>query len=832
MRNYQKNDPNIFGAARLWRFGIRRKMWATFGAIALMVVGTTLVSWSSYRETDRSMSGIVHHTLPLMTRLSGLAQMSQRMLALTPAVLMANDISGIERAAATFAQAQVQFADALTRLSTEADLLSDLSDMRAAAARIDADLSLLLSAQRQRIRLAASFSAINDQVDVLHQEYRLLSDMTVSARPRTRQFLLLTNRFLVGLAEIGRATSHEDLNELENRLRPALETMRMLLDQPDMQPLHQGASRIVRRLESIAFGDASLISLRGREITTRDVAAMRLTGITNAAHDLESIINRLLTRMEAQTVTERAETARKLDRSQFLLLSLGLMSGLGSLALAFVYLGHGVLDRLSNLGGAMRRIADGDLAHPIDTSSRDELGDMARDLSVFRDAMAKINHIASHDILTGLGNRAMLDTRITRLISEQRGGSLFYFNLEGFREITETFGHAAADEVLCVLAERLRLLVRPGDVAARIAGDRFVVAAPDLSVETDIMSFGSRLAAELKRPIRFEELDLEVDPFVGIARFPEDGHLSEILMHRADMAMRAGLEERFHGNCALYTATIGDHATRRKEIRTDLKHAIERGDFVLHYQPKMRIQTGRIEGAEALVRWNHPDRGAISPADFIPLAESSGLILPLGRWILHEACRQAQAWSKSEDTCMRIAVNISPVQFLRDDMVQAVRQTLDETGLSADLLELEITEGVLLHHEDNVAKRLHALRDMGVRLSIDDFGTGYSSLSYLKKLPVNTLKIDQSFVRAIEPGNDDARICTAIIGLAHDIGLEVVAEGIEWQNHIDFLNAESCDLGQGFFISKPLPAEKMSAFLDSWKAERLPLREVPAILPA
>ncbi len=826
MRDFDRHHP----AVRLWRFGIRAKMWAAFGAIALMVVGATLVSWSNYHETNGSMGRIVNRTLPLMSRLSALAQMSQKMPALTPAVLTATDIAGVERAAATFAFAQVQFSEALSRLEGEAEFRPDLASLRADAARVEADLTLLVSAQRQRIRLAASFAAASDQVDVLHQEYRMLADSGDAARPKARQFLLLANRFLVGLAEIGRIDTQEELDTLEDRLRPSLATMRGLLDHPDMEPMRQGAARIVMRMDGLAFADSSLIALRGREIMTRDVSARRLAGIAEAAHGLEDAIGRLQRRMEAQTLAERAETAEKLDRSQSQMLLLGVLSGLGSLAVAFFYLSHGVLDRLARLGSTMRRIAEGEIALPIDTSSRDELGDMARDLSVFRDAMAKINHIASHDMLTGLGNRAMLDTRITRHLAESRCGALFCFTLGGFREITETFGHATADAVLCRLAERLRASARPGDVAARVAGDRFVVAAPDLRAEADVIGFAARLAAELRRPVRLEALDLEVDPFAGVSRYPMDGTASDVLLHRADLAMRAGLEDRGGGDAAIYTAEAGERAERLKDIRTDLKVAIERGDFVLHYQPKMRIRTGRIEGAEALVRWLHPDKGAISPADFIPMAENSGLILPLGRWILREACRQAQVWAE-QGTPLCVAVNISPVQFLRDDMPLAVREALDETGLPPGLLELEITEGVLLRHEDSVTRRLAALREMGVRLAIDDFGTGYSSLSYLKKLPVDTLKIDQSFVRAIEPGNDDARICTAIIGLAHDLGLEVVAEGIEWQSHIDFLNAQACDVGQGYFIGRPLPAAGVAPFLASWKEERLALREV-AVTPA
>ena len=269
MRDFARNDPADPGTAYSWRFGVRCKMWAAFGAIALMVVGTTLVSWTNYHETNASMGRIVNRTLPLMARLSGLAQMSQKMLALTPAVLMAADIAGVECAAATFALAQ---------LDGETALRPDLVSLHADAARIDADLTLLISAQRQRIQLAASFAAISDQVDVLHQEYRLLSDSGGAAQPKARQFLVLTNRFLVGLTEIGRIDALEDLDALEARLHPTLNTLRGLLDHPDLQPLRQGAERIVMRMDGIAFGEASLTALRGREIP-----ALPRTGTAMAA---------------------------------------------------------------------------------------------------------------------------------------------------------------------------------------------------------------------------------------------------------------------------------------------------------------------------------------------------------------------------------------------------------------------------------------------------------------------------------------------------------------------------------------------------------------------
>jgi len=814
---------------RQWRFGLRDKMRAIFSVITLSIISATFVAWSSYHDTDHSIDQIVNKSIPLMTSLSEVAQNSQNMLALTSSVLLADNIEKIERASLSFSQSQTQFDRALIKLEANPQVALDIDEMRSDASNIQADVQLLLNTQRERIHLAESFHAIHDQIEVMHQEYRMLAGSELVTKARPRQFLSYTNLFLVGLSGISRAETRLDLENQLDRLRPTLKSMRILASHKDLKPIHDAAERIVTRFQGLAYSEASLGSLRREEISAKTVIKVHLDAIHDEEKQLSASITKLMKRIERKTANERATAAKKLNQSQALLLILGLGCGLGSLFLTFIYFGSSVLGRINKLRASMQAIAGGNLEYPIDTRQSDEIGDMAIDLSVFRDAMARNTHIAYHDILTGLGNRAQLDNHINCNIAEGCPGAILYFSLEGLTDITETFGHDIADQVLQCLAERLQASVRPGDIAARIGGHRFIVDAPNLTDERSVQGFATRLADELRKSMQIEELDLEINPFAGIAYYPDHGINAETLMHHADIAMRTGLEEQGGQDSQIYTSEMGVQASHIKDIRKDLKTAIERGDFLLHYQPKMRIRTGQIEGVEALVRWSHPERGSINPEDFIPMAERSGLIIPLGRWILYESCRQAKIWADMNNEAKRVAVNISPVQFLRDDMVQAVKQALHDTGLPPELLELEITEGVFMHHETHVLERLQHLRDMGIHLAIDDFGTGYSSLSYLKKLPVSTLKIDQSFVRNIESNNEDARICRAIIRLAQDLNLEVVAEGIEWQSHLDFLNAESCDIGQGYFISRPLPADKIPEFVANWKTERLALREVKAL---
>jgi EAL domain-containing protein (putative c-di-GMP-specific phosphodiesterase class I) len=326
----------------------------------------------------------------------------------------------------------------------------------------------------------------------------------------------------------------------------------------------------------------------------------------------------------------------------------------------------------------------------------------------------------------------------------------------------------------------------------------------------------------LSEPVTIDGHELKVTPSIGICAYPHDGADVETLMRNADTAMYHA-KQMGRNNYQFFTQVMNDAAQQRLLLENDLRYAVERGEFVLHYQPQLDLKTGGIIGFEALVRWRHPQRGMVPPSEFIPAAEETGLIGPIGEWVLREACSQARIWHKAGAPQLQVAVNCSAQQFQREGFVDTVRDILRDTGMPALRLELEITESVIIHHSDEVNARFQALGDMGVRISIDDFGTGYSSLSYLKRLAIHQLKIDQSFVRDISSDPDDAAIVSAIIAIAHSLDLDVVAEGVETSEQLNFLRSLGCDAAQGYLFSRPLPAEDFERLLASWRpqAERV-----------
>jgi EAL domain-containing protein (putative c-di-GMP-specific phosphodiesterase class I) len=306
-----------------------------------------------------------------------------------------------------------------------------------------------------------------------------------------------------------------------------------------------------------------------------------------------------------------------------------------------------------------------------------------------------------------------------------------------------------------------------------------------------------------------------VTPSIGICAYPHDGTDVETLMRNADTAMYHA-KQMGRNNYQFFTQAMNDAAQERLLLENDLRHAVERGEFILHYQPQLDLKTGRIIGFEALVRWMHPQRGLVGPSQFVPAAEETGLIGEIGEWVLREACSQARAWHRAGHSELQVSVNCSAQQFQRESFVEAVRAVLRETGVPAQRLDLEITESVIIQHSEAVIARFQALDDMGVRISIDDFGTGYSSLSYLKRFAIHQLKIDQSFVRDISSDPDDAAIVSAIIAIAHSLGLQVVAEGLEAPEQLAFLRSLGCDVAQGYYFSKPVPAEEFGRLLETW----------------
>ncbi|MHB1143782.1 MAG: bifunctional diguanylate cyclase/phosphodiesterase [Thiobacillus sp.] len=443
------------------------------------------------------------------------------------------------------------------------------------------------------------------------------------------------------------------------------------------------------------------------------------------------------------------------------------------------------------------------------------------DISERKLAEAQIRQLAYHDALTGLINRFSLQSQLEQALAmahrEQRALAVLFLDLDRFKTINDTMGHAMGDQLLKEVAHRLRESVRDSDIVARLGGDEFVVVL----TEVDDVAAAARVADKLLHTLalryRIGENELHSTASLGLAFYPNDGADGETLMKNADTAMYHA-KSQGRNNVQFFTAEMNQTAVKRLKLDHDLRVAVETRQFELHYQPQLDSRTGCTVGVEALVRWRHPREGLVSPTVFIPVAEETGLILPLGEWVLDEACSQLRAWRDAGVNELTMAVNLSAHQLRSPVLLAHVAQALEKYGLAGSDLELEITESVAMHDPAASISQLKALRDLGVRLSIDDFGTGYSSLSYLKLLPIHTLKLDQSFVRDIESDSNDVAICTATIALAHSLGLAVIAEGVETEAQRLFLVSHHCDFMQGYLFSKPLPAEEALAFIQGRQA--------------
>jgi diguanylate cyclase (GGDEF)-like protein/PAS domain S-box-containing protein len=456
--------------------------------------------------------------------------------------------------------------------------------------------------------------------------------------------------------------------------------------------------------------------------------------------------------------------------------------------------------------------ADGSVAGLIGTIT---------DITEQRRVEEQVRHMANHDALTQLPNRSLLHDRVTQAVAKARRSgevlALLFIDLDRFKIINDSLGHPVGDRVLQEVAARLLGCTRAADTVARIGGDEFVVLLGDLDRPETARHVGRKVVEALAQPAPLDWHPLHGTPSVGHSVFPGDGEEVETLMRNADTAMYHA-KQAGRNNFQFFTQAMNDAAQQRLQLESDLRHAVERGELILHYQPQIDLRSGAIVGFEALVRWRHPQRGMVSPAEFVPAAEEAGLINAIGEWVLRAACAQAVAWHRAGNPYLQAAVNCSAKQFQDEGFVAAVDRILRESGMPAQRLELEITESVIIQRSEDVIARFQALEDMGVRLSIDDFGTGYSSLSYLKRLSIHQLKIDQSFVRDIGTDPNDAAIVSAIVTIAHSLGLEVVAEGVETAEQLAFLRAVGCDAAQGYLFSKPLPAEEFEQLLAGWQA--------------
>jgi diguanylate cyclase (GGDEF)-like protein/PAS domain S-box-containing protein len=440
---------------------------------------------------------------------------------------------------------------------------------------------------------------------------------------------------------------------------------------------------------------------------------------------------------------------------------------------------------------------------------------MARDNTIRKKYKKELERLATHDVLTGLPNRAVLRDRleqgISRWMRQDQQAVIVFLNLDHFKEVNDAFGHQTGDQVLTAIGRVLARSVRHNDTVARIGNDEFVLILEQID-EEELSVLLPRLVENIGQPIQTLTQEITVSCSVGHCRYPTDGLTADALLNAADTAM--------HRAKALGRATVSSYdpgmqsaASERMTMERSLRLALANDELVLHYQPKVHIDSGKVVGLEALVRWHHPELGLISPARFIPVAEETGLIVPIGDWIMRTACEQAAAWQREGIAEMPVAVNLSARQFLQPDIVARVRAIIDAAGLPPGLLELELTESLSMDSPEKSIAVLSGLKQLGITLTLDDFGTGYSNLSYLKRFPLDKLKLDQSFVRDMTQSNEALAIARTIITLAHSLHLTVVAEGVETAEQLTLLAEQGCDEIQGYFFSKPLPAEQCGELL-------------------
>ena len=471
--------------------------------------------------------------------------------------------------------------------------------------------------------------------------------------------------------------------------------------------------------------------------------------------------------------------------------------------------------------------AIGDTIAPIHDRSGVVMGAVIvfHDISEARALALKMSHLAQHDYLTDLPNRALFNDRLTQAIAMarryQRQLAVLFVDCDNFKDINDSLGHGIGDLLLQSVAKRLTAASRTSDTVSRQGGDEFVILLSELNHADDAALYARKIITALASPHRIGQHDLHLTASIGVAIYPADGRNAETLIKSADTALYEAKE--VGGNTwRAYRPHMVQRAVARQSVEGSILRALEREEFRLHYQPRVNLTTGTVVGVEALVRWDHPERGLIPPAEFIPVAEDSGLIVPIGRWVLREACRQAKTWWTAGLGRVPVAVNVSAVEFRSTGFVDGVTKVLADYAGHVGGLELELTESVLMQDTEAAGQPLQALKALGVRLTLDDFGTGFSSLSYLRRFPISTLKIDRSFVQELSGPAGDRTLVAAIISMGKSLGQTVIAEGIETEDQLAALKQLGCDEGQGFHFSRPLPPDDFATYLAAARASQTP----------
>jgi diguanylate cyclase (GGDEF)-like protein/PAS domain S-box-containing protein len=555
----------------------------------------------------------------------------------------------------------------------------------------------------------------------------------------------------------------------------------------NVEALFEEKERAAVTLDSI--GDGVMSTDVWGDVTYLNAVAERMTGWSRdeaAGHRLEEVF-RIIDAGTRQTIENPLAVAVRTNRTVSLTPNC-------------------VLIRRDGVEAAIE-----DSAAPI----HDRRGHVTGAVIVFHDVTSaralalRTTYLAHHDSLTDLPNRILLNDRLRQALAmahrRQQKVAVLFLDVDRFKHVNDSFGHDAGDRLLKTVAQRLLASVRGSDTVSRQGGDEFVIVLSGVTHSEAAATIADKILAALRAPLQIDQHDVHITGSIGIVTYPEDGTDAETLLKRADFAMYQA-KDFGRDNYQFFMPEMNERELDRQAIKNELRGALQRKEFELYYQPKMNLRTGMIIGVEALLRWHHPERGLVPPVQFIPIAEECGFIVPIGSWVLREACRQARAWQDSGLPHLQIAVNVSAVELRAKNFVSGVRAILLETGLEPRFLELELTETFLMQDSTSTAAVLHALKDMGVRLALDDFGTGYSSLSYLKRFPISTLKIDQSFVRDLTTDADDASIVCAVISMGKSLHMRVVAEGVETPEQLAFLQQQICPEGQGYHFSQPLAA--------------------------
>ena len=605
----------------------------------------------------------------------------------------------------------------------------------------------------------------------------------------------------------------------------------------------EGEDEDLRLAKTVKYTQYELLAMFQKAQQLREAGEIKAghTVLTEEVIPLGNIIFPAITELMEDSREEVEEMCSELSRLMFNAATKGVLLLLvvtSFIILISVCVTRGIITSLNKLSDGAKSIGDGSLTHRIELKSKDEFRDLAihfnemveslKETTVSRDLLSteieerkrseeKISYLAYYDQLTGLPNRALLLDRINQaLVMAQRQGTIFavlFFDLDRFKIINDTLGHTMGDEVLKDVANRLKGHARRSDTLARQGGDEFTVVALNIISAANVSKVAENIFLAFKEPFNISGQKFSISVSMGISIYPNDGVDADTLIKNADIALYKSKDEGRNSYC-FYNSSMDEGIAKRLTLGNKLCQAIEKGELLLHYQPQVDTATGEIFGLEALVRWQEPEGSIISPAEFIPVAEDTGLIVPLGEWVLREACRQNREWQDKGFKHTTVSVNISMLQFKQKEFVSKIERVLEETGLDPKYLELELTESIVMKDVESTLKILHELKAMGLRLSIDDFGTGYSSLEYLKRMPIDMLKIDQSFMKDITVNPDDVVIAKAIIQMAHNLQMEIIAEGVETREQLEQLKNLECSKVQGYLFSRPLPHNEITELLN------------------